>query len=55
MSNEWCTELHNVLTCNGKLLNVEQIFIENSFKSKLKIIKELGCTLDIVGSPQPIV
>jgi hypothetical protein len=34
-----------------KLLNVEQIFMENSFKSKLKIIKELGCTLDIVGKP----
>jgi hypothetical protein len=33
------------------LLNVEQIFIENSFKSKQKFIKELGCTLDIVGKP----
>jgi hypothetical protein len=34
-----------------KLWNVEQIFIENSFKSKLKIRKELGCILDIVGKP----
>jgi hypothetical protein len=33
------------------LFNVEQIFHENSFKSKLKIIEEFGHTLDIVGKP----
>jgi hypothetical protein len=33
-----------------KLLNIKQIFIENSFKSK-KIIAEFGHTLDIAGKP----
>jgi hypothetical protein len=35
-----------------KLLNIEEKkFIENSFKSKLKIIEEVGCTLGLVGKP----
>jgi hypothetical protein len=34
-----------------KLLNFETIFTENSFKSKLKITGEFGCTLSIVGKP----
>jgi len=36
-----------------KLLNVEQLFflVEKTFKSKLKIIIEFGCTFGIVGKP----
>jgi len=32
-----------------KLLNIEQIFTKNPFKSKLKIIREFGCHLGSVG------
>jgi hypothetical protein len=34
-----------------KLLTIEQIFDEKLFKSKQKIIKEFGYTLDILGKP----
>ncbi len=37
-----------------KLLNTEIFSIENSFKSKLKIIGEFGRALDIVGKPSMI-
>lgn len=33
-----------------KLLNIDLI-IENSMKSKLKVLGQLGCVLDIVGKP----
>jgi hypothetical protein len=32
-----------------KLLNIEQIFIENSFKLKIKNIGEFGCAIGVVG------
>jgi hypothetical protein len=32
-----------------KLLNIEQLFHWNLFKSKLKIIGEFGCVLRILG------
>jgi hypothetical protein len=35
-----------------KLLNIEHFFSsENAFKSKLKIVGEIGHTLGIVGKP----
>jgi hypothetical protein len=34
-----------------KLLNIEQNFPQNSFKSKLKIIAEFGHALGIIGKP----
>jgi hypothetical protein len=38
-----------------KLLNIKQfldnIFIENSFKCKLQIIRDFGCTVGVVGKP----
>jgi hypothetical protein len=34
-----------------KLLNIEQFFIENLFKSKLKFLGEFGHFLGIVGKP----
>jgi hypothetical protein len=34
-----------------KLLNIEQFFIEKSFKSKLKFLAEFGHFLGIVGKP----
>jgi hypothetical protein len=38
-----------------KLLNIEQfsnnIFIENSFKLRLQIIRDFGCTIGVVGKP----
>jgi hypothetical protein len=34
-----------------KLLSIEQIFTKNSFKSKLKIVKEFGCALSIFQKP----
>jgi hypothetical protein len=33
------------------VLNIEQIFTKNSFKSKLKIIQEFGHALGIVEKP----
>ncbi len=33
------------------VLNIEQIFTKNSFKSKLKIIREFGHALGIVEKP----
>jgi hypothetical protein len=33
-----------------KLLNIEQFFTTNSFKSKLRIIGEFGHTLGIIGN-----
>jgi len=35
----------------GKLLNIEQLFLENSFKSKVKTTREFGCNFGIVGKP----
>jgi hypothetical protein len=35
----------------GKLLNIEPIFMEKLFKSKLKNIGQFGHALDIVGKP----
>ncbi len=32
-------------------MNIEQIFIENSFKSKQKFIGQFRCALGIIGSP----
>jgi len=34
-----------------KLLNIEQIFIENLFKFKLQIMGQFGDALDIVQKP----
>jgi hypothetical protein len=34
-----------------KLLNIENKFTEILFKSKLKIIREFGCVVGIVGKP----
>jgi len=34
-----------------KLLNFEQIFVQNSLESKLKIIGKFGCTFGILGKP----
>jgi hypothetical protein len=34
-----------------RLLNIEQIFAQNSFESKLKIIGKCGCTFGILGKP----
>jgi hypothetical protein len=34
-----------------KLLNVEKVFCEILFQSKLKITKEFGCTLALLESP----
>jgi hypothetical protein len=33
------------------LLRIEQIFAQNSFESKLKIIGKFGCTFDSLGKP----
>jgi len=35
----------------GKLLNIEQFFHENLFKSKVKITREFGYNFGIVGKP----
>jgi len=35
----------------AKILNTEPIFIENLFKSKVKIIGQFGHALDIVEKP----
>ncbi len=37
-----------------KLLNIDLI-IENSMKSKQKVLGQLGCVLDIVGKPSMII
>ncbi len=39
------------LTYGGKIVEYWTKFHENSFKSKVKIIGEFGCTLDIVRKP----
>jgi hypothetical protein len=35
----------------GKLLNIEQFFHENSFKSKVKTTREFGYNFGIVRKP----
>jgi hypothetical protein len=42
---------HNTSCYNGKLLSIEQVYPSNLFKSKLKIIGEIGHLLGIVGNP----
>jgi hypothetical protein len=34
-----------------KLLNIEQIFAQNSFESKLKIIEKFGALFRVLGKP----
>jgi hypothetical protein len=49
MSRGALSWFHNGLTYGGEVIEYWIIFIENSFKSKLKFIGEFGCPLDIVG------
>jgi hypothetical protein len=51
MSRGALSWFHNGLTYGGEVIEYWIIFIENSFKSKLKFIGEFGCPLDIVGKP----
>jgi hypothetical protein len=52
MSRGASSWFHNVSTYGGKILNIEQFFsIDNSFKSKLKIMREFGCAFGIIGKP----
>jgi hypothetical protein len=51
MSRGALSWFHNGVTYGGEAIEYWIIFIENSFKSKLKIIGEFGCPLDIVGKP----
>jgi hypothetical protein len=54
--NLWRTQVHQdgsimFLTYGGKIVEYWTIFHEISSKSKVKIIGEFGCTLDIVRKP----
>jgi len=51
MSRGALSWFHNVSTYSGEVIEYQTIFTENSFKSKLKITGEFGCTLSIVGKP----
>ncbi len=48
MSRGALSWFHNGLTYGGQVIEYWIIFIEKLFKSKLKIIGEFGCPLDIV-------
>ncbi len=51
MSRGALSWFHNGLTYGGEVIENRIIFIEKSLKSKLKIMGEFGCPLDIVGKP----
>jgi len=52
MKRSATSSFHNVLTCSGEVIEYsKKKFIEISFKSIIKFIREFGCALDIVEKP----
>jgi len=51
MSRGALSSFYNVSTYNGKVIEYSIFFHYFSFKSKVKIIREFGHTLGILGKP----
>jgi hypothetical protein len=51
MSKDALSWFHNVLICNGEVIEYWKNIAQSSFESKLKTIGKFGCTFGILRKP----